>query len=42
MFDSSNEVENRDTQDKQQFWQDHVKHGSKAASGNLSIATVRV
>ena len=25
MFDSSNEVENRDTQDKQQFWQDHVK-----------------
>ena len=24
MFDSSNEVENRDNQDKQRFWQDHV------------------
>ena len=25
MFDISNEVENRDNQDKQQFWQDHVE-----------------
>ncbi|MEK6537670.1 MAG: hypothetical protein AABZ46_00870 [Nitrospirota bacterium] len=24
MFDISKEVENKDTQDKQQFWQDHV------------------
>ena len=24
MFESSNEVEDRDNQDKQQFWQDHV------------------
>ena len=24
MFDISNEVEHRDNQDKQQFWQDHV------------------
>ena len=25
MFDISNEVENRDNQDKQQFWKDHVE-----------------
>ena len=25
MFDSSNEVENKDNQDKKQFWQDHVE-----------------
>jgi len=41
MFDSSKEVENKDNQDKHQFWQNHDAAWSKAVSGSLSIAAAR-